>query len=187
MDLSLAKTEVLEALLVQVEPVRGAQIAKELNKEFPAVQMHLIGLVKMGYAASPQKGYYLISENGKKALGLEETTKDKAKKIVSQVSEDKAFHFYEDIGKPLHLYAHDLLEFCDKVNKMQAESVKFHVDRGDFEAWFKSLGDDELVLKTSLLKNKKLTVDELRSKLLKIAESRCSELSKKSGIDKVPT
>ncbi len=181
MDLSLAKTEVLEALLLHVEPVRGAQIAKEMNREFPAVQMHLIGLVKMGYATSPQKGNYLISENGKKALGLGVITRDKALKIVSQVPEDKAFHFYEDIGKPLQIYAHDLLEFCDKVSKLQVESVKFHVNRGDFEAWFNSLGDDELALKTSLLKSKKLTVDELRSRLKEIAENRCSELSKKVG------
>jgi hypothetical protein len=181
MDLPPAKIEVLEALLLHVEPARGVQIAKELDKKFPAVQMHLIGLVKMGYAMSPQKGHYIVSESGKKALGLGEITQEKALKLLARVPEDRAFHFYEGIGKPLQLYAHDLLDFCDKVSKVQAESVEFHLDRGDFEAWFESLGDDELALKTSLLKRRKLTLDELRSKLREIAEDRCIVLSKKVG------
>lgn len=181
MDLSPAKCEILEALLLHDKPVKAAQLAKDMGKEFPAVQMHLIGLVKMGYAESPQKGQYIISANGKKALGLPETTKETAQKILAKTPPERAFHFYAGIGKPLNIYVHDLLEFCDKVSQVKAESVEFHLSRGDFEAWFKSLGDLELAKKTALLKKKKMEAEEFRVKLRELVEARCMVLSKIVG------
>ena len=181
MDLSPAKCEILEALLLHDKPVKAAQIASEMGKPFPAVQMHLIGLTKMGFADSAQKGTYLISTNGKKALGLPEVTKEKAFEILAQTPRERAFHFYAGIGKPLNVYAHDLLEFCDKVNQVKAESIVFHLSRGDFEAWFKGLGDLELAKKTSLLKERKMTAEELRVKLRELAGDRCLALSKLVG------
>ena len=179
MDLSPTKLEILETLLLHEETVKAVQVAKELSKKFPAVQMHLIGLVKMRYAASPKKGHYVITEEGKKALGLPEVTKENALTILAKVPREKTFHFYVGIGKPLHVFAHDLSGFCDKVGKVDAESLEFHVSRGDFEAWFKSIGDEELTRKTALLKQKKLSKEELRSKLHEIVETRCMRLSKK--------
>ena len=181
MDLSSVKHEILEALLLHEKPAKAAQIAKETGKEQPAVQMHLIGLVKMGYAESPQKGQYIISENGKKALGLPELTKENAFSILAQTPRERAFHFYVGIGKPLNIYAHDLLEFCDRVSKVNADSIKFHVERGDFESWFTALGDLELAKRTSLLKNKKLSGEELRQRIREIVENRCIILSKIVG------
>ena len=181
MDLSLPKREILEALLLHDKPVKAAWIASEMGKEFPAVQMHLIGLTKMAYAESPQKGQYLISANGKKALGLPEVTKEKAFAILAQTPHERAFHFYAGIGKPLNIYAHDLLEFCDKVTQVNAESIVFHLNRGDFEAWFKSLDDLELAKKTALIKERKMIAEELRVKLRELAENRCIVLAKMVG------
>ena len=70
MDLSQIKCEVLEALLLHQNPVKAEQVAKEMGKERPAVQMHLIGLTKAGYVQSPLKGQYLISEEGKESAWL---------------------------------------------------------------------------------------------------------------------
>lgn len=181
MDLSTAKHEILEALLLHDKPVKAAQLAKDIEKEFPAVQMHLIGLVKMGYAESPQKGQYLLSANGKKALGLPETTKEKAQKILAKAPPDKAFYFYAGIGKPLNVYAHDLLEFCDKVGQVRAESVEFHFSRGDFEAWFNALGDVELAKKIAMLSGRKMKADELREKIREITANRYACLSRIAG------
>ena len=181
MDLTPAKCEILDALSFHDKPVKAAQLAKEMGKEFPAVQMHLIGLAKMGYADSPQKGQYLISANGKKALDLPEITREKALTILAQTPPDVAFHFYAGIGKPLNIYAHDLLEFCGKVSQVKAESVEFHLSRGDFEAWFKSLGDIELAKKTALLKKKKTKAEEMTVKLRELVEDRCVVLSKIVG------
>ena len=181
MDLSPAKHEILEALLLHDKPVKAAQLAKEMGKKFPAVQMHLIGLVKMGHAEAPQKGQYLISANGKKTLGLTETAKEKAQKILAKTTPDESFHFYAGIGKPLNVYAHDLLEFCDKVSQVRAESVEFHLSRGDFEAWFNALGDVELAKKIALLKGRKMKAEELQEKIREITANRYAYLSRVAG------
>jgi hypothetical protein len=177
MDLSSAKCEIMEALLLHDKPVKAAQLAKEIGNEFRAVQMHLIGLAKMGYAESSVKGQYLISANGKKTLGLPEITKEKALTILASTPLTKAFHFYAGIGKPLNVYAHDLSEFCDKLSKVTVDSIEFHLCRGDFEAWFKFLGDLELAKKAALLKEKKMGGEELRVKLRELSEDRCLALS----------
>jgi hypothetical protein len=185
MDLSPVKCEILEALLLHDKPVKAAQVAKETAKDAKAVQMHLIGLTRTGYARSPEKGCYIITEAGKKTLGLPEDTKENALVILAQTPRDKAFHFYAGIGKPLNLSANDLLDFCDKIAKVHMESIEFHLSRGDFEAWFKGIGDAELTKKIALLKERKVSGDELREKLREIVENRCLVLSKMVG-DRVP-
>jgi hypothetical protein len=185
MDLSPVKREILEALLLHDKPVKAAQAAKETAKDPKVVQMHLIGLTRIGYASSPEKGCYIISGEGKKILGLHEVTKEKALAILAQTPRDKAFHFYAGIGKPLNIIANDLLDFCDKIAKVNIDSVEFHLNRGDFEAWFKGIGDAELTKKASLLKERKVTGEELRGKLREMVENRCIMLSKMVG-EKVP-
>ena len=182
MDLSPDKHQILEALLLHNETsIKAAQIAKETGKPQGTAQMHLIGLVKMGYATSPKKGSYIISPGGKKALGLPEVTREKALAILAPTPRDKAFHFYADIGKPLNVYAPDLLDFCDRICQVNVESVQFHVCRGDFESWFKSLGDEELAKKMALVKAKNLCGEELREEIRKMVECRCAALSKMVG------
>ena len=178
MDLSPVKREILEALLMQDKPEKAAQVAKEVGKEFRPVQMHLIGLTRMGYADSPEKGHFVITEKGKHALGMPEISKENAGQLLTQSPCDKAFHFYAGIGKPLNLSAHNLRDFGDKLAEVNVESVEFHLGRGDFEAWFACLGDAELARKTSSLREKKLVGEELRAKLLEIVKNRCVALSK---------
>ena len=152
------------------------QIAKDSGNEFPPVMMHLLGLVRMEYANSPEKGVYAITEKGKRALGIPETSRENAKAILAQTSE-RPFHFYSGVGKPSSSYAHGLQDFCDKILKVNAESIEFHLNRGDFEKWFATLGDEELAKKMALLKEKKINGEELRGKLHEIVECRCKELS----------
>jgi len=177
MSLSLVKHEILETLLLHDKPVRVTQIAKEIEKKFPSVMMHLIGLTRMGYANSPEKGQYAITEKGKKALGIPEITKENARAILAHTPRDRAFHFYAGIGNPLSLYAHGLQDFCDKILKVNVDSIEFHVNRGDFETWFAGLGDGELARKTALLKEKKMAGEELRRKLHEIVKNRCIVLA----------
>jgi hypothetical protein len=186
MDLSPIKREVLEALLLHDNPVKAAQVAKETAKDPKVVQMHLIGLTRMKYANSPEKGSYLITDEGKKALGLPQITKENASIILTQPSNDKAFHFYAGIGKPLNLSANSLLDFCDKINKVNVDSIEFHLTRGDLETWFAGLGDVELAKKTALLKARKMSGEDMQRKLREILEKRCMVLSKMTG-EKAPS
>lgn len=181
MSLSSVKLAILETMLLHDKPARAAEIAEEVGKEFPSVMMHIIGLTRMGYAYSPEKGQYAITEKGKKALGLDEISMETAKAILAQVPSDKEFYFYEDIGKPLGLCAQSLQDFSDKILTVNATSVEFHMNRGDFETWFAGLGDAELAKKAALLKEKKLNGEELGRKLRELVANRCTVLSRKAS------
>jgi hypothetical protein len=178
MSLPPVKREILETMLLHDKPARAAQIAKESGGKFPSVMMHLIGLTRMGYANSPEKGQYAITEKGKVALGIPETNKENARTILADIPRDKAFHFYAGLGKPLSLYAQGLQDFCDKILKVGVDSIEFHISRGDFETWFAGLGDVELARKTALLKEKRMAGEELRGRLHEIVENRYIALAK---------
>jgi hypothetical protein len=138
--------------------------------------MHIVGLTRLGYLQQREKGLYVITEKGKKTLGFPEIDREKAGAILAYLPLEKSFHFYVDIGKPLDVHAASLQDFCDKILKIDISSVEFHVNRGDFEAWFMDLGDIELARKTLLVKEQKLLGEELRQKLYEIVKNRCEEL-----------
>jgi len=135
----------------------------------------------MGYVSSPEKGLYLITQKGKEALGLTEIDKEKATAILAYAPYDKAFHFYADVGKPLNVHAHNIGDFANKIERVNVESIQFHMNRGDFEAWFNSLGDLELAKKVALLKQKKVVGEDLRKQLHEVVEQRYIELAKLAG------
>ena len=178
MELSPVKREILEAVFLHSKPVRAIQVAKELGKEFPSVMMHLIGLTRIGYIQSPEKGHYTVTGEGKKALGILQIDKESAQAILMPASRDKMFHFYLGIGEPINLHAQGLLDFCEKIATANVNSIEFHINRGDFEAWLRGIGDFELAKKAQLLKYKKLSGEELRSRLTELTKTRCTELVK---------
>jgi hypothetical protein len=178
-SLSPVKEEILETMLLYEKPMKAIEIAKETGKEFPPVMMHLLGLVRVGYVSSPQKGEYIITEKGKQALGLPGINKEKAAAILAYLPHDKTFSFFVDVGKPLNLHAHSLRDFAINVEKAEVASVEFHTKRGDFEVWFRGLGDEELARKVGLLKQKNVVVGEnLRRQLHEIAWQRYVALAK---------
>jgi hypothetical protein len=177
MSLSPTKREILETMLLLDKPERAISIAKEVGKEFPSVMMHIIGLTRMGYVASPEKGLYTLTEKAKKTLGIPEINEENAKKALADMPQDQSFQFYASIGKPLSLQARSLQDFREKILQVTLDSIKFHESRGDFEAWFAGLGDVELAKKAALLKAKKVDGEELRSRLHDIVENRCVALA----------
>ena len=181
MSLSPVKQEILEAMLLLDKPIKAADIAKEVKKPFQPVMGHLLGLTKNGYISLPEKGLYIITEKGKQALGLPDVNKEKAAALLSYSPHDKAFNFYLEIDKPIDLHAHGLRDFAVKLEKTDVVSVEFHTKRGDFEAWFKELGDQELAKKVELLKKKNVSGDELRKQLRDIVMMRYVFLAKLAG------
>jgi len=160
------------------KPAKPAEIAKDTGVNFKQAWMHLLGLTKMEYVNSPEKGFYVITEKGKKTLGIPEVDKQKAAEILTYLPMEKSFHFYVDIGKPLDAFATSLGDFSEKIQKVDLGSIEFHIRRGDFEAWFKSLGDIELARKTLLAREQKMSGEELRKKLHEIIRKRFEELAK---------
>ena len=186
MSLSPIKQEILETMLLNGKPLKAMEIAKEAKKEYQPVNMHLLGLVKMGYVNLPEKGLYALTDKGKKALGLPEITKEKAAAIIAYALHDRAFNFYVTVGKPLSIHAHNMRDFAVKLDKADVKSVEFHLQRGDFEAWFKMLGDDELPKKIVLLKKRNPGGEDMRTQLRGIVEQRYLELAKLTG-EPIPT
>jgi hypothetical protein len=181
MSLSPTKYKILETMLLLGKPERATHITKETGNEFPSVMMHIIGLTRLGYTASPEKGLYTITEKGKKALGIPEINQEGAKTILASMPNEKSFHFYADVGKPLSVNAYSLQDFRDKILKVDMGSIEFHMSRGDFEGWFTCLGDVELAKKTSLLKEKKMAGEELRTRLHDIISDRVTVLNRTVG------
>jgi hypothetical protein len=177
MSLSLVKHEIMENMLLSDKAARAPQIAKEIGREFPSVMMHILGLIRMGYAYSPEKGHYALTERGKQAIGVPEVNKEKAKAITEPVSITNAFQFYSDIGKPLGICAVSLQDFSEKILSLDTNAIDFHMKRGDFEAWFTGIGDLELAKKAAILKEKKVGGTELLRKLHGIVDNRYRALA----------
>ncbi|HVP15831.1 MAG TPA: hypothetical protein VMT42_00485 [candidate division Zixibacteria bacterium] len=178
MSISPVKRLVLETIWLMDRPAKARDIAKEAGLDFAPVMMHILGLAKMGHLEMPEKGIYVITESGKKVLGLPEISKEKAAEILMYLPMEKSFHFYADIGKPLNVHATSLSDFSDKIQKVDLSSIEFHVNRGDFEAWFAELGDAELARKTLLVREEKIAGEDLRNKLHEIVKNRCDSLTR---------
>lgn len=181
MSISPVKRLILETMWMMDKPAKATEIARDAGLNFPSVMMHIIGLTRMGYLDTFEKGNYIITENGKKVLGLPEINNAKAEQILNYLPLEKSFHFYVDIGKPLNIHAASLGDFCEKLLKVDVQSLEFHTNRGDFEAWFSALGDSELARKTLLIREQKILGETLRRKLYDIVKKRCDALAKIRG------
>ena len=178
MSISPVKRLILETMWLIDKPIRATEIAKETGVGFPSVMMHVIGLTRMGYAQTPEKGQYAITEKGRKVLGFPDIDKEKAQQILAYLPIEKSFHFYADVQKPLNIHAASMQDFLEKIMKVDVSSIEFHVHRGDFEAWIMDLGDVELARKILLLREHKMLGEELRKKLYEVVNSRYEELVK---------
>jgi len=99
-----------------------------------------------------------------------------AVKILRALNDKEAFHFYENIGKPTGQSARSLSDFLEKIKSVKMESLLFHLQRKDFQNWFKeTLGDYELAKKIEkILPSNNV---DLRKKIYSTVENRVKELS----------
>jgi len=176
MGLVEAKMKILEALWAEGAPMKSKDVAQKVGLGVAAATMHLLGLKKSGHVSTPQHGLYAITELGKEAIGLPKVDKAHAAKILSHLPTDKAFHFYTGIHQYTHIIAHSLTEFSDKLQKIDAKSVEFHMPRKDFENWVHSLGDVELAKRLSSIRNMHLRGEDLRTRVYEAVRHRLEEL-----------
>jgi hypothetical protein len=96
--------------------------------------------------------------------------------ILRTVQYEKGFHFYSALGNFSGETATSLDDFEKKLQIVSADSVNFHLQRGDFQKWIEdTLGDRELAKRVSLVKLT-LPVENLRKELLAIVQTRITEL-----------
>jgi Mn-dependent DtxR family transcriptional regulator len=179
MSLSPAEMEILETMLLNGNTMKTTQIAIDDNKEVgTTIMLHLAELTQRGYVNASQKDLYILTDEGKKVLGIQPITKENAKGIMAYTPHDKAFNFYVDSDKSFHMHAHSLQDFANKLAKIDLKAIEFHMSRNDFEAWFKYLGDQELTKKVAIIKERKITGEPLRLLLHTTITQHCQELMK---------
>jgi hypothetical protein len=111
---------------------------------------------------------------------FEVLSRDQITKILGTVAHEKAFFFYEEIGKPVGDFATSLTDLCGKINTVPSTSLSFHLKRGDFENWTKNaMGDGELSNRIAKARKAKTTWKNdaiLRKKLYATVRDRITEL-----------
>ena len=121
-----------------------------------------------------------IKPEKREDVSFESLNRDLISKILGTVVYDKAFFFYEEIGKPAGDFATSLSDFCNKINKVSPKCLAFHLKRGDFENWIREIiGDVELSNRIGKLKKSKMASKEhttLRTKLHAAVRDRIAEL-----------
>ena len=96
--------------------------------------------------------------------------------ILRSVPYEKGFHFYTAPGNFSGETATSLDDFEKKLQVVDANSVNFHLQRGDFQKWIEdTLRDAELAKRVNLVKLT-LPVEDLREELLAILQTRITEL-----------
>jgi len=176
MGLVEAKMKILGVLWAEGTPMKSKDVAQKLGYAIAATTMHLLGLRRSGHVYAPRHGLYAITELGKETMGLPKIDKQKAAKILSSVSTDKAFHFYTGMHQYTNVIAHNFTEFVDSIQKIDVKSVEFHVPRKDFENWVQSLGDMELAKRLGLIRNMNVHGEDLRTRIYEAAKHRLEEL-----------
>ena len=111
-------------------------------------------------------------------MSARKNERDEAINLLRIVGPEKAFRFYRGIGQPLGVSSSNLAEFGTVVKGIDASSVSFHVERGDFENWFRMLGDKSLADKVAALRGKKISPEELRERVSLMVSERVGRLQK---------
>ena len=118
-------------------------------------------LAKNGFLQKVGGGYG-ITEKGKAAL-----------KAFTQVPKENGFHFYNGLDQPTEFTAQSIDEFYGFIKQVDADSLQFHLHRGDFENWLKEVyKDPEIAGEIGSLRAANLKGESLRSELLRVLDAK---------------
>ena len=153
--------KVLKTLIEATSRMDLNMFAQKVNLT-PAQTISLIQeLTKEGFLQKVGGGYG-VTQKGKAAL-----------KAFQPVPKDTGFHFYYGLNQPSDFSAESLEQFYRLIKQINAESLEFHVYRGDFENWLKeACKDPELASDFEGVKAADLKGEELRKELLKVLDAR---------------
>jgi hypothetical protein len=97
---------------------------------------------------------------------------------LDSVPYEKGFHFFIEPGKYTGTTATSLSEFAKDLYVVPIESVKFHLQRKDYQKWLIDIiHDEELAKRVSMIEVRPTISDEdLRGELSKTVQNRIDEL-----------
>jgi hypothetical protein len=104
--------------------------------------------------------------------------REELKSLLARVEQERlataprggVFYFSLDVGRYTSYSASNLEEFFRVLRTVPVESLEFHLDRGDFEAWLKSMGSEELASTFGALRKENLSGEALRKRLLEVIQ-----------------
>ncbi len=100
----------------------------------------------------------------------------KITKILSRVPKEKEFKFYTGIDQNTGKTASNLESFAEEIQEINIDSVKFHLQRNDFQKWLaSSVGDVVLAGQISEISGQ-LSNEDLREQLAKAVSTRIVRL-----------
>jgi len=98
--------------------------------------------------------------------------------ILRTVPYEKGFHFHLEVNNFTRETATNLDTFERKLQSVPADSVNFHLQRGDFQKWIENtLGDAELARRIDSI-SLTLTAENMRQELHAIVQTRIIELKR---------
>jgi hypothetical protein len=113
--------------------------------------------------------------NKKKAAVRDAGAECRVIRTLRTLSNEEAFYFYENIGKPTGQSAKNLQEFLDRIESVKLESLVFHLQRDDFKNWIaKTLEDLTLARRIEMLPVE--DSNQLRTKIRETIRARLAEL-----------
>ena len=149
------KVAVLRAMSTITHSTGIEQFLRLAELSMPEVLGTLMELAQDGYVTKTKHGYAIV-EKGKVALTA-----------LKQLPNEKAFHFYLGIDQPAQVYASSVKDFYRIAETLEAGSLEFHLDRGDFENWLKTAIEDEIIaIELAGLKLEGFRGDALRKRIL---------------------
>jgi hypothetical protein len=118
-------------------------------------------LADQGFMAKVGHGYG-VTEKAKNHL-----------KAYNQVPAENAFVFYNNLDQQTGFNARSIIEFYGAVGQANAESLEFHLYRGDFENWLRDcIKDDDLALEFEKVGLAEFRGEALRVEILKIIDAK---------------
>jgi Family of unknown function (DUF5752) len=99
-----------------------------------------------------------------------------ARKILRPLSYAEGFHFFLQNGAYTGETATSLLVFSKDLEVIEIESLRYHFQRGDFQAWIRTTLDDPELAKRFDTVEQQVSDVELRKQLIEILRKRLAEL-----------
>jgi alpha-amylase len=102
-----------------------------------------------------------------------------AKRLLRRLPKGMGFTFSYEFSRSSLSTVHSLEEFCLALKTIGLNSIKYHIERGDFERWLSQVvGDEELSAKISKIGNQKHKEELLRKKIITSIERRLKKLKR---------
>jgi hypothetical protein len=103
-------------------------------------------------------------------------SESKIVKILSTVPDDRGFQFFVGLDRNTGETATSLDIFAQKLERINADSVKFHFQRKDFQNWIQTTVGDSVLAERINHIGGQLAVEDLRNEIVKTVQNRISQL-----------